>query len=427
MNTESVEPESVQEPENLLFLSNFLKDNDVLTVEKNITKPKLIETIIEKYNPNDGFYIVDIGEVYRRYTLWTQLFPFVKPYFALKSCPNSIICRVLGSLGCGFDVASVNEINLVKDIVSDMNDIIFANPVKSSKSIIISRTSDVDNLVFDSQTELYKIKLYHEDAKLFIRIKVDDCDSVCRFSEKFGVEKNDIEPLLQLAKNNGLNVVGVSFHVGSSCKNAKQYYSAIELARYTFKVAKKIGYELTVLDIGGGFAGHNDENSMQLLKDISSCVQNAMKDFFSDYVYNDSDSNENNFPLLKVIAEPGRFFVTTSHTLVVSIIGRKEKVIDNSLIFHYTIDEGRYSSFSAITYDYAEPEIIPYNNTDVQKYKSVIFGNTCDSFDKVSPEIYLPKLSIGDKCYVQNFGAYTVSSASNFNGFSIKDFFYVIS
>lgn len=425
--TVSIIEEENNEENHLKFLSNFLKDNDIITVEKNISTLKLIETIISKYNPYDGFYIIDIGEIYRRHSLWLSSFPFVKPYFAIKSCPNPIICKVLASLGCGFDVASVNEINLVKDIVLDMNDIIYANPVKSSHSIIMSRTSDVDNLVFDSESELYKIKLYHEDAKLFIRIKVNDCDSVCRFSEKFGVPKEDIEPLLLLAKNIGLNVVGVSFHVGSSCKNAHQYYEAIELAKYAFEVAEKVGHNFTVLDIGGGFAGHNNEASMKLLKEISTSVKNAMNDFFDEYDYNNNFNDNENVKKLQVISEPGRFFVTTSHTLVVSIIGRKEKVIDGVRIFNYTINEGRYASFSAITYDYAEPEIVPYNNTDTVKYKSVLFGPSCDSFDKVSHEIYIPKLSIGDMCYVKDFGAYTVSSASNFNGFSIKDFYYVIS
>ena len=413
-----------EENDEMSFLSKFLKDNNVLAVEKNITTERLVSTIIEKNNTSNAFYVIDLGEVSRKYKLWTELFPHIKPFFAVKSNPNLVICKLLGRLGCGFDVASVNEINLVKDIVSDMNQIIYANPIKSSESIQYARTVDVDTLVFDSETELYKIKLYHEDARLVLRIKVDDSASACKFSEKFGADKSEIEDLLKLAKNMNLNVIGISWHVGSNCSGAELYYSAIEDSKYAFDIAEKIGFFFNFLDIGGGFTGLSDEKSMSLLSDISSCVSNALSTFFSEYNYDESDSDKKQ---LNIISEPGRMLVTSSHTLVINVIGRKEKFLKSEKVMSYYVNDGIYSSFNCINYDHQKPELVPYNNDEIEKFKSVVFGHTCDSIDTVVKDVFLPKLAIGDKLYIENFGAYTLASSSTFNGFSVADSHYVLS
>jgi ornithine decarboxylase len=53
-------------------------------------------------------------------------------------------------------------------------------------------------------------------------------------------------------------VVGVSFHVGSACKNLATFTGAIETAREMFDVAEAMGHTMELLDIGGGFTGHFD-------------------------------------------------------------------------------------------------------------------------------------------------------------------------
>lgn len=46
-----------------------------------------------------------------------------------------------------------------------------------------------------------------------------------------------------------------SFHVGSACTDPEAYNKAIEMAKHLFDGAKSYGYQLRVLDIGGGFPG----------------------------------------------------------------------------------------------------------------------------------------------------------------------------
>ena len=329
------------------------------------------------------------------------------------------ICKLLSLLGVGFDVASVFEINTVKNIVNDLSKVIYANPVKDSNSIRYARTTDIDFLTFDSEHELYKLKLYHPNSKLLIRLKVNDKESECKFSEKFGVEQEDIENLLDLAHDMGLDIVGTCFHCGSNCKNAKQYREALELCKFAFDIAKKEGFNFTVLDIGGGFSGMNDPESMKLLNETSTEISSALNDLFG---YNVDTKDQLN---LRVIAEPGRFFVTDSHTLVLNVIGKKIKIDkdtkEKKMTYH--LSDGVYGSFSCINYDHQNPILIPYNNDDVEKYQSIIYGNTCDGLDRICSNVILPELTISDLIYCENFGAYTHASSSQFNGFSVSFIF----
>lgn len=409
----------------LANLSSFLKENEVMFVEKDLTTDAKIDTVIEKNSPTGAFYIIDLGDIIKKVNLWFELFEDINIMYAVKSNPNSVICKLLANLNVGFDVASVNEINIVKNLV-DPDKIIYANPVKDPAGISYARSIDVDLLVVDSENELYKNKLYHPHAEILIRLKVDDSESLCKFSDKFGVDKDDIPKLLSLAKTMSLKIVGVCFHIGSICKNAIQYYKALELVSYAFKVGKEIGFEFNTIDIGGGMPGSMDD--IELLKSISSNVKRGLEDF-------DFGPKEN----LRLLAEPGRYIVSSSHTLVVNVIGKKvrETVIEktndnenektNEKKFVYTLNDGIYGSFNCINYDHQTPKIKPYNNRDKNLYKSVVFGNTCDSIDKISSEIMLPELEVGDLVYVEEFGAYTRASSSSFNGFSVIKSFYIIS
>ena len=413
-------------------LSLFLKENNVLLPSKNkdLDIYEMIQQIFETNNPTTAFYIINLGEIIRQYKLWLELFPYIEPRYAVKCNPNNVICQLLGLLGTGFDVASKNEINLVKDYVSDIENVIYANPYKECSSIQYARSIDVDTSVFDSEDELYKIKLYHPKCKLLLRLKVDDRNSLCKFSKKFGADESEIKELLKLAKGMNLNVTGVSFHVGSGCYDATQYYRALEMCSRIFNTAKEIGFNFSMLDIGGGFPGYHDEKSKSLLKDISREINTGIRDLFMDnYFIENYDNNicdETSSTHLKIISEPGRFFVQSSHTLLVNVIGKKVRNIEDTKTFYYSMNDGIYGSFNCIVFDHQKPQILPYNERDGENYKSTVFGPTCDSMDTVCEDIQLPELAIGEWCFIPNFGAYTVAAASDFNGFSKLRAFYIL-
>jgi len=402
--------------ENLDFsdLYAFFKDYDLQYFKNNNEILDIIKNFLEKYDNDQAFYIVDLTKIIHQYQRWTQHLPNVKPYYAIKCNPNKVIIELLGKLGCNFDCASRDEIAQVLSTGVSPDRIIFANPVKASNQIKYARQEDIDLLTFDSISELYKIKLYHPKAKLVIRIKIDDSQSVCRFSSKFGAGMDELESIFTIAKACQLDLVGVSFHVGSNCYSLDSYEKAIQDARITFDLAKKHGFIFRLLDIGGGFPGTDEKFTFESIADR---IKGAIDEHFSEE-YKD----------LEVIAEPGRYMVSTSHTLVLNVIGKKEHVDSaGEKTLKYYLNDGVYGSYNCIHFDYANPKIYPYNERDGKLYKSVVFGPTCDSMDTIEKECLLPDLAIGEWVYSECMGAYTISASSaNFNGFKPARCYYCI-
>lgn len=72
---------------------------------------------------------------------------------------------------------------------------------------------------------------FHLFSRLVIRIRCDAVDAQAPLGMKFGVLPEQVGALLATAQDLGLNIVGVSFHVGSGCRESSAFYRAIAAAK----------------------------------------------------------------------------------------------------------------------------------------------------------------------------------------------------
>lgn len=374
---------------------------DVKYYEEEVTTHEIIEDFVKNIETEEAFFIIDLGEVQKTYKNWCSLLPNVKPYYAVKSNPNQALVETLSLLGANFDCASENEIEQVLKITTDPSRIIFANPCKAVSHIRYAYDNGVNMMTFDCEEELYKIHKYYPNVRAVIRLAVDDSQSMCRFSEKFGCHLDKVQNLLDIAILLSINIVGISFHVGSGCKSPKSFYNALIDTKKAYDIAKNIGFDIKIIDIGGGFPGDN----YNAFKEIAQNINNAINDLFDDI----SD--------IQFIAEPGRYFCQSSHTLVLNVIGKKVCYDKDDKKFTYYLNDGIYGSFNCIYFDHYIPKILPVYVEGNKRYSSVIYGQTCDIEDTISKDIKIPELFVGDWVYVEKFGAYTSAAASSFNGF----------
>jgi len=378
----------------------YILDNVPFIEIVNVTLPQLITQKTQL--GDDAFYVINLKTIIEKYNQWKQELPMVTPYYAVKCNPDPVILSLLTRLGCNFDCASKYEIEQVLDLNVRPDQIIYANPTKMVSHIEYARQVQVKLMTFDNSDELEKIAKCYPEAELVLRIVTDDREAKCRFSSKFGARLNDCPSLFEKGKSLGLNIVGVSFHVGSGGASSNSFLKALYNCKNILDVGKTYGFSMRLLDIGGGFPGDSHN-----FKQIASSIRPVLENLFSD---------------IQIIAEPGRYFVTESHTLVCSIFARR--IIDDSQILYYVAD-GVYQSFNCILYDHVEPQVHLLNRPDNDKiYKSTIFGPTCDSLDCILKDIDLPRLEIGDWVYFPNMGAYTVAAASNFNSFQVPKKYY---
>jgi ornithine decarboxylase len=182
--------------------------------------------------------------------------------------------------------------------------IIFANPCKAVSFVRNAGKLGVDMMTFDNADELHKIARAHPGAQLVVRILADDSKSLCAFNVKFGAPLVAVPSLLARAKELNLNVVGVSFHVGSGCYDPSVYTDAVMRARTAFDMGTEAGYQFTLLDVGGGFEDALFEQAAKFLTE-------AIATYFPDRRG------------IKIIAEPGRFYVSKAFSLAANIIARR--------------------------------------------------------------------------------------------------------
>ncbi|KAF3181376.1 hypothetical protein TWF751_009324 [Orbilia oligospora] len=359
----------------------------------------------------DAFFVADLGEVYRQHLRWKLNLPRIEPFYAVKCNPDPQVLRLLANLGCGFDCASKKEIESVLSMDISPSRIIYAHPCKTASFIRYAASEGVEHMTFDNAEELYKCQRYFPSARLLLRIATDDSKALCRLSVKYGAPLDSTASLLALAKDLGLNVVGVSFHVGSGTYDPTAYISAVEDARRVFDEGADLGFDMKLLDVGGGY-GHNNFEA------IASVLGPAVDQYFPSNV--------------RVIAEPGRYYVASAFTVAAHVIARRTVVdpLNGESSFMLYLNDGVYGNFSGVMFDHQAPIPKVLTNCDgfwygkkredgerVVKYS--IWGPTCDGLDCISSESYLPEVvEVGDWLYFSEMGAYSKCSATKFNGFS---------
>jgi len=379
-------------------------DVELVTAEDTITqviRKKINDETVEK---EEAFFIIDLGKILRKFKEWVELLPRVKPFYAIKCNPNAAIIKSLASLGANFDCASKNEIQQILGSGISSSRIIYANPTKMKSHITYAKSCGVDLMTFDNTYELEKIAECYPEARLVLRIITDDSQSVCKFSSKFGAPLDMVESILCKARELQLNVVGVSFHVGSGCMSVASFIAAIRSAHKVFKQAEEFGFTFTILDIGGGFPGTNTDGIC--FSEIANTIRPVLDSLFP---YN-----------VDIMAEPGRYFVADSHILVTNVFAKRMMTTESGeKKFLYYINDGVYQSFNSIFFDHAAPVplLLEKKENHDDLHKCTLFGPTCDSMDCIAKDISLPELEVGDWLYFENMGAYTTAAASSFNGF----------
>jgi ornithine decarboxylase len=223
---------------------------------------------------------VDLEDICNKHINWITRMPRVEPHYAIKCNTDSMLLKLLAFLGTGFDCASKNEIQRVLDLGVSPDRIIFANPCKQASMIKYAYKQGVNYMTFDNELELHKIKETHANAKCVLRIVTNDADAICRFSMKFGADMATAFRLVALAKQLDLDLVGVSFHVGSGQMSPQVFSESIENARKLFDHARvEHGIRMHLLDLGGGYPGSDD--STELFNSIAKEINRALEAHFA--------------------------------------------------------------------------------------------------------------------------------------------------
>jgi ornithine decarboxylase len=341
--------------------------------------------------------IIDCDRVRAQYHALRKALPRVDLHYALKPLPHAAVVRTVIGEGGYLDLATTGEVELVARLGVDPQRCIHTHPIKRDCDIRAALERGVTTLVADNPDEVRKFARYAGRASLLLRVSFRSPGAVCDLSRKFGCDPEDLLPLARLARELGVDVRGLSFHVGSQAADPGKHVEAIESCTRLIAAARreKLG-SLDTLDIGGGFPIDYAERAPDIQR-FCGPIRVALAKLPRR---------------IRVIAEPGRFIAGPAAIGVSAVMGRARREGH----WWYYLDDGLYGSYSGQLFDHArypvealvEPgELLP----------SVLAGPTCDSIDVIAENLMLPQLDAGDLIVGRAMGAYTWASASEFNFF----------
>jgi ornithine decarboxylase len=358
-------------------------------------QPEQIRRLVAEFG--SPLLIVDCQRVRMQLRKLQKALPKVDLHYALKPLPHPAVVQVVMDEGGYLDLATTGEVQLVKSLGASPERCIHTHPIKRAQDIRNAMEFGVRTFVADNPDEVRKFARLGERARLLLRVSFRSPGAVCDLSRKFGCDPENFLALARLAAGIGVDVQGISFHVGSQAADPAKHVEAIEACAGLMVAARreKLG-TLDTLDIGGGFPIDYGAPVPDIARFCAPIRQQLVK-----------------LPKrIRVIAEPGRFIAGPAAIGVASVMGRAQREGH----WWYYLDDGLYGSYSGQLYDHARYPVEPLRE-GAQRLPSVLAGPTCDSIDVIAENLMLPKLEVGDLLVGRAMGAYTWASASEFNFF----------
>jgi ornithine decarboxylase len=321
-------------------------------------------------------------------------------HYAVKTSSHPAVLRAVAAAGCGFDVATRAEVDLVGALGFSIDRCINTNPVKKVADIDHAYIAGIRTFVVDNPVEAQKFTGLPADIEVLVRLAFGNPTAKSDLSTKFGVNPADAELLVKDVLATGVRFGGFSFHVGSQGTTAEPYREALlatlELIAH---VNETLGVQTQTIDIGGGFPVTYRE-PMPTIVNVASVVNEVLGDRRDEFT---------------LVAEPGRFLAADSMTLLTSVVG---SAVRDGRQWHY-LDDGIYGSYSNVMTEDVHPPIFAMREIvdGVGGYEPVtLAGPTCDSADVIARDYPMPTLNVGDLVVSPMMGAYTAVTSSRFNG-----------
>ena len=368
-------------------------------------KFKDVNELVNAIKPDYPVYCIRPESIKKSAKFFKENFPG-KVLYAVKTNPNERVIQQIISSGIeNFDVASLNEIKLIKKIKDKVN-LFFMHTVKTRESISSAYFDyGVRNFALDNKDELRKILDATNQAKdlnLFVRIAISNEHAEIDLSRKFGALPSEALGLVRLCKQYSKKL-GISFHVGSQCMHKISYSKGIQEIGNIIKKTKILP---DIINVGGGFPSIYPDLNPEPLVNYLNEIKLSLKNLKLSKMPN-------------IICEPGRAIVAESGSTIVKVILRKKQ--------NLYINDGTYGSlFDAGVPNFILPSKMITNGRVHSKKLTPFsfFGPTCDSLDYMKGPFLLPNnIKEGDYIELGQLGAYSLTFRTKFNGFYSNEIF----
>ncbi len=326
--------------------------------------------------------------------------------FSMKANANLGILAALANEGCGFDIVSGGELNRVLTAGADPKKIIFAGVGKTDVEIAYAIQQGIYMLNIESWPEAEAID--RVAGKLKKKVKVDfrinpDVQagahkkiSTAHKASKFGLPYHEASSLFSRARAlKNLEVTGIHLHIGSQITELKPFVAAAKRALTLVHQLRKEGHRIQTLNMGGGLGIMYSNEAAKSPEQYAKALLPLFKG-----------------QGLKLLFEPGRYFVGNAGILVTEVVYIKETAWKDFVI----VDAAMNDLIRPSLYE-AYHGIVPVRIAKKKGKRTTvdIVGPVCESGDFLAQDRKLNLPVKGDLLAVQSAGAYGMVMASNYN------------
>ena len=336
--------------------------------------------------------------------------------FSVKALSNISILKTLKKSGCGFDIVSGGELHRALLAGADPKKIIFSGVGKSKEEMTAGIEANILSFNVESQQELQRLgkvaAAMERTAPVAIRFNpnvdagVHEFTKTGRGSDKFGVS---IEAAMDLVKecfkNDNLNLVGLTCHIGSQIMELKGFQDAAKQALELLVELDKLNINLDFVDMGGGLGvNYVDEKTIQPYE-LIQCYEKIF-----------ANRNE------RLILEPGRSISANAGIMLTKVEYKKDSFLIADAAMNDLLRPALYDAHHNVW-----PVVKNKNASSVN-----LVGPICETGDFIAKNINIAA-SAGDLLAVRTVGAYGFVMSSNYNSrpraaeiIVDKDKFYLI-
>lgn len=361
--------------------------------------------VIRQLAPVQPVYCYSPAAIHAQARRFLEGFPGETAY-AVKANAERVIVKAVADAGVRwFDVASMSEIALVRDIAPDAT-LLYDNPVRSREEIQEAyHDFGIRSFALDDEREFEKIRSIigaDPSVQLTVRFKLPRKSASQDLSSKFGAERGEAVQLLRRVAGAGYQAA-LTFHPGSQCRETAAYVDHIHAAA---EIAAAAGVERGMVNVGGGFPVPYLNNDVPPLEDYFLAIDRAWRADFDTSLWH-------------LCCEPGRGLIARGASLLTRIKHRRDGnvIFLNDGIYGGLMEQYMYKvSMPVRAFRGPEPLGGPLE-------EFTVFGPTCDSTDCLPLRQTLPAgIAEGDWIEFALMGAYGSATATRFNGFSSEQY-----
>jgi diaminopimelate decarboxylase len=352
------------------------------------------------------FYCYSTATITRHVTVFREALSAINPRicFAVKANSNLAVLATMARLGVGADVVSEGEARRAVAAGISPDNIVFSGVGKTADEMRYALSIGIFQFNVESDRELLALNdvaiSMGKKAAIALRVNPDvDAKTHAKIStgkseNKFGIAIDDaIKIYKQAASLPGIQVQGISMHIGSQLTQLEPFRAAYLRVRALVEELRNMGISIRTVDLGGGLGvPYAEDDAPPLPLEYGAMVAEIFNGFDAEF-----------------IVEPGRLIVGNAGVLVSRVLYIK-RASRNYLI----LDAGMNDLMRPALYD-ALHDLVPVNQTPTATETFDVVGPVCETSDIFARDVNFPALNEGDLVAFRTAGAYGASMANSYN------------